>query len=259
MKALSAVVAITAAFALLYVIGVKAQPGFAAATGARDNSPAPALLQPPARVFSFNFGALGKPNPNGDDGAPTDAELQKRSPQSILDEFRKRERDLDDGTVAQSSPSGSMRDDDIADYDDVQRVLFYNVALRDPQIIAATDLRIVRADEQAIYEESCGNRGGAEAIYQLSVEQCAPYEVAETNRERIVTARQQADAEKNKQWDTMLNGNKVTCGIASGERWFIIWPNEAQKELGNRPVANNNPSDSAWQIYCGTGAIVGSW
>lgn len=226
------------------------------ATGSHSNLAMIAPYVIPLPEASLTYGALGKPNPHT---SASDADLLKRSPQDILIEYRKRDRDEKDGALARSSLSGFVRDDEIAEYEDVQRVLFYNVAHRAPQLITPSDLKIVRADEQEIYDESCGDRGGAEAAYTLTAAQCEPYEISQKRGLKALADQGRAESARNKQWDTALDGNKITCGAASGQRWFIIWPDHDQTSLGERPVANNNPSDDAWQTYCGTGTIAGSW
>jgi hypothetical protein len=70
---------------------------------------------------------------------------------------------------------------------------------------------------------------------------------------------QVAQAPVTKQWNTMLDGNKITCGITEGEKWFIIFPDDDQRAAGERPMVDRDPSDAAWQTNCGTGAIEGSW
>jgi hypothetical protein len=64
-----------------------------------------------------------------------------------------------------------------------------------------------------------------------------------------------------RQWTSVFNGNKIACYVdqQNAHRWFIVLPTREQRTDGVGLVANDSPSDDAWNTYCSKQPVVGHW
>ncbi len=115
---------------------------------------------PSGTAAPIDYGVLGKPD--------ADPGIDGRSAAENLKLFRGDDKNPPQGTEAHPIDWMTQIEQGLT-----QRALFYAAAKSEPSLITDQDRKWVKADEDEVLSNACGNRGAPGVPLQLSEQQCA--------------------------------------------------------------------------------------